>query len=346
MELADIAGQIGDLLFLEKAAIGGVLVRGVDFEVVGRAGRIVAAPIVGLAREADPAGVEFGMPLESHGSVHLHDQRVVFIKREGVADEALEEGDVRAPRQVEFEGAEGFYGPVADFVKRAPVIAARDHDDVGTGAQDVPFGPRIAGIHFQRMAGAILGHQGAGEGSHDDQLAGGREMRQALDFQVQIETVAQFFGQHPRQKQVLVGGRGRDGDDAGLVQNEIAGRGRRFARRREDRPRRGGRCRGGHAGHGDDDAEPEHCRTLLHARSFFQSRFAWAHSHLSQHARLISSVALWERVNGALDVESTLARLAKLRFWLSIETKCRTDCRWCCSRPVRPSALSFSSRLV
>ena len=122
-------------------------------------------------------------------------------------------------------------------------------------------------------------------------------MLQTLDLQVQVETVAKFFGQHPRQEQVLPGGRGRDGDDAGLVQNEIASRGRRFARRREDRPGSGGRCRDGQARSCDDDAKPEHCRTLLHTRSFCESRLHGQSHARATHARLIYSVPPLERVN-------------------------------------------------
>jgi hypothetical protein len=50
------------------------------------------------------------------------------------------------------------------------------------------------------MAGAILGDQGAGEGSHDDQLPGRIKMLQSLDLQSQVETVAKFFGQHAREE--------------------------------------------------------------------------------------------------------------------------------------------------
>src|SRR5437879_8882364 len=54
------------------------------------------------------------MPLKTHGCVHFHDERVVFVQSHEISDEALKERDVVAPWKIKFDAAKRFGRPIPD----------------------------------------------------------------------------------------------------------------------------------------------------------------------------------------------------------------------------------------
>ena len=165
------------------------------------------------------------MRVEAHTCAHLHDERVVFVERHEVADEAPKEGDVPAAGKIQVETAKGLVGPVPDIhawnlylaagaaqqlaerlksVESASVIASGDENNIFLNVKQIAFIRLNLFVRVQIQAGAALADERVSEAAHDD-TRGARLHRCGWgNARMAIKTVAEFMGKAASEEGILL----------------------------------------------------------------------------------------------------------------------------------------------
>src|SRR5579872_58180 len=88
---------------------------GILLATVQRSGRVVAPGIVRIQHQFPPTRVEFGMRVEPHTGVQLHDQRVVLLGRDEIPNETFKERNILWTRQIQLESTKRFFGTIENI---------------------------------------------------------------------------------------------------------------------------------------------------------------------------------------------------------------------------------------